>query len=568
MRSPIQVDVNPAHTVARVTIPLLGSGTDATSVTALNTLRERILPSTIGKLPGASYAVTGPTANSVDGNASLKHALPIVFAGFTGTSQRTDASRTEFGELLSRSSPRLWRVTMRRMFILVLAMLAAAVASVAAPAAARQTCVHRTYEFGGGVVSLGPNSLAVEIDRTGNHDRRLDGRLAHIKVTAETRITRDGKPIQLSDLVLNEHVAVVADGCRDLDGMALTARSIHAGDRDVSFAGSVVSLGSASLTVEVDRTGNRDEYLAGKRVDLAVNAGTKIYRDGNPIQLSQLVLGEHVRVLAEAIANQFTATVIRAGDRDLALAGSVRSVGSASLTVEVDRGGGLGGKTISLAVDQNTKITRDGKSIQLSDLLVGERVTVSAVAIAGQYTAKTIRAADRDVAFGGSLTAIGSSSLTVEVDRTGRNDGGLGGRTITLAVDQNTKIMRDGKPIQLSELVVGEHVGVTAEAVADQFTAKSVKAGDHDVSFAGTITAVGSSSLTVEVDRTGSNSGGLGGRTLTVAVDSTTQITLNGQPAQLSQLAAGDRAAVTAVGIADSYTARQIHARTPKPKQP
>ena len=79
MRNPIQIDINRSHTVARVAIPLIGKGTDATSVAALTTLRDRVLPATIGKLPGASYAVTGGTANSVDGNASLKHALPIVF---------------------------------------------------------------------------------------------------------------------------------------------------------------------------------------------------------------------------------------------------------------------------------------------------------------------------------------------------------------------------------------------------------------------------------------------------------------------------------------------------------
>jgi RND superfamily putative drug exporter len=80
MRQPIEVEVNPSHTTARVTIPLVGKGTDARSTAALHTLRERILPATIGKLPGATYAVTGGTANSVDGNTQLKHSWPIVFA--------------------------------------------------------------------------------------------------------------------------------------------------------------------------------------------------------------------------------------------------------------------------------------------------------------------------------------------------------------------------------------------------------------------------------------------------------------------------------------------------------
>ena len=80
MRKPIDVEVNPSHTVARVTIPLVGRGTDVRSIAALRTLRDRILPATIGTLPGATYAVTGGTANSVDNNALLKRSWPLVFA--------------------------------------------------------------------------------------------------------------------------------------------------------------------------------------------------------------------------------------------------------------------------------------------------------------------------------------------------------------------------------------------------------------------------------------------------------------------------------------------------------
>jgi RND superfamily putative drug exporter len=80
MRGPINVDVNPSHTVARVAIPLKGNGTDAVSTRALHTLRDRILPATVGTLDGASYAVTGGTANSVDANSLLKRSWPLVFA--------------------------------------------------------------------------------------------------------------------------------------------------------------------------------------------------------------------------------------------------------------------------------------------------------------------------------------------------------------------------------------------------------------------------------------------------------------------------------------------------------
>jgi RND superfamily putative drug exporter len=62
-----------------VTIPLVGNGVDAKSNEALKTLRKDILPATVGRVPGATYAVTGNTAQSVDQNSLLKSKAPIVF---------------------------------------------------------------------------------------------------------------------------------------------------------------------------------------------------------------------------------------------------------------------------------------------------------------------------------------------------------------------------------------------------------------------------------------------------------------------------------------------------------
>jgi putative drug exporter of the RND superfamily len=75
----IDEQVNPARTIARVNIPLVGKGTDGKSNAALRKLRNDILPATIGKVKGAQYAVTGMTANSADENALLKRKAPIVF---------------------------------------------------------------------------------------------------------------------------------------------------------------------------------------------------------------------------------------------------------------------------------------------------------------------------------------------------------------------------------------------------------------------------------------------------------------------------------------------------------
>jgi uncharacterized membrane protein YdfJ with MMPL/SSD domain len=75
----IDLEVNPSRTVARMEIPLVGTGTDAKSNAALEQLRNDILPATVGKVDGAEYAVTGLTAMSADQNSLLKQKAPIVF---------------------------------------------------------------------------------------------------------------------------------------------------------------------------------------------------------------------------------------------------------------------------------------------------------------------------------------------------------------------------------------------------------------------------------------------------------------------------------------------------------
>jgi RND superfamily putative drug exporter len=84
MHGPFSVDVNAAHTAVRVAIPLDGNGTDKVSNHALSTLRNEILPATVGQVPGATYGVTGGTAASVDANSLLKRSAPLVF-GFVLT---------------------------------------------------------------------------------------------------------------------------------------------------------------------------------------------------------------------------------------------------------------------------------------------------------------------------------------------------------------------------------------------------------------------------------------------------------------------------------------------------
>jgi uncharacterized membrane protein YdfJ with MMPL/SSD domain len=80
MEDPIQVQVNDESTAAIVSVPLAGTGTDDASTRALATLREEVIPGTIGAVEGVDVAVTGEAASSFDFSELTKDRAPIVFA--------------------------------------------------------------------------------------------------------------------------------------------------------------------------------------------------------------------------------------------------------------------------------------------------------------------------------------------------------------------------------------------------------------------------------------------------------------------------------------------------------
>ena len=79
-RGPITMDTNRNHTIANITVPILGNGTDAQSNASLAALREDVLPQTVGALPNVESGVTGLTAEWQDAKDQLKSKLPLVVA--------------------------------------------------------------------------------------------------------------------------------------------------------------------------------------------------------------------------------------------------------------------------------------------------------------------------------------------------------------------------------------------------------------------------------------------------------------------------------------------------------
>jgi anti-anti-sigma factor len=80
MRDPVTTVNSRDGKVAAINVPLAGEGTDETSNRALDVLRTKVVPATVGRLPNADAPVTGLTAGSFDFNELMKQRAPWVFA--------------------------------------------------------------------------------------------------------------------------------------------------------------------------------------------------------------------------------------------------------------------------------------------------------------------------------------------------------------------------------------------------------------------------------------------------------------------------------------------------------
>jgi uncharacterized membrane protein YdfJ with MMPL/SSD domain len=80
VHEPIQITLHAAKGVAQIAVSLAGNGADATSLSALSWLREDVVPSTLGAVPGARAYVGGELAFSEDFNAQLRSSIAPVIA--------------------------------------------------------------------------------------------------------------------------------------------------------------------------------------------------------------------------------------------------------------------------------------------------------------------------------------------------------------------------------------------------------------------------------------------------------------------------------------------------------
>jgi len=149
--------------------------------------------------------------------------------------------------------------------------------------------------------------------------------------------------------------------------------------------------------------------------------------------------------------------------------------------------------------------------------------------------------------FAGSVSSVGSDSLSLTVLWTGPKDGQLNGQSVTVAVNGDTQIVsgKDKTAVPLSSIQAGDLVGLRATAADStlaSLTATHIRVWCNCHWVGGTIGSIGGSSITVHVARTGPYDTVLKDHDVTIQVNGSTTY-LKGKaktPITLADLKVGD----------------------------
>jgi uncharacterized membrane protein YdfJ with MMPL/SSD domain len=77
---PATVELSPDNTVATISLPSIGNGTNAASRRALDAMRDELIPATLGQVDGVQADVTGAAAGNRDFNDAMTSHIVYVFA--------------------------------------------------------------------------------------------------------------------------------------------------------------------------------------------------------------------------------------------------------------------------------------------------------------------------------------------------------------------------------------------------------------------------------------------------------------------------------------------------------
>lgn len=343
------------------------------------------------------------------------------------------------------------------------------------------------------------------------------------KVVASTLLVRNGGAASLQDLRAGDAVLVHSRPAGQ--GAAIAMDVEDDGPEEDSVEGAITTLNGNDVTITPEQ-----------------GAAVTVHADNSTIIIVRDASGEHAATLADLatgmkaeaefdpstmIASKIEAQAANSEDQLLEVHGTVATVdtGAGTLTINPDGGGAA----ITLGTDSNTKISLNGAPATLGDIPQQAKVEAqydSVTLIAAKIEAETEQNPNPQSEVEGVVTAVSASSITIAPEE---------GAPVTLTTDTSTQITLDGVAVALSAIPLGAQAH--AEFDSTTLVASSLRATSAQPQelgeVEGSVTAASATSLTIAPEE---------GSPVTLQIDSTTMIFVDGTAATAGDIQVGDRA--------------------------
>jgi len=221
-----------------------------------------------------------------------------------------------------------------------------------------------------------------------------------------------------------------------------------------SLVGKITEIGVQAITVKVWWGNTLAQAYKGQELTIQVDENTLYYFNLGttiePIEFSDLAVGQRIRVTGYTANDVWTASKITVNCAQYSLVGKITAIEDNTITVKVWRGNIFArfyrGEELTIAVNENTLFTyKLGTTIQpieFSDLSVGQRIQVKGQVVNNVWTASRITVKGAKYSLVGKITAIGDNTVTVKVWRGNIFVRGLRGEELTVTMTEATKYLR------------------------------------------------------------------------------------------------------------------------------
>jgi len=257
-----------------------------------------------------------------------------------------------------------------------------------------------------------------------------------------------------------------------------------------SLVGKITEIGDQSVTVKVWWGNTLVQNYKGQALTIQVDENTLyFYKLGTtiePIEFSNLAVGQRVRVTGYTANDVWTASKITVLCAQFSLVGKITAIGDNTVTVKVWRGNIFArfyrGEELTIHVNENTdyfyKLGTALQPIQFADLAVGQRVQVNGRFVNDVWTASRITVNGAKYSLVGKVTAIGNNTITVKVWRGNIFVRALRGEELTITMTNATRyLLKDGtviNEITFDDLEIGQKVTVNGYVANDVWKALKV----------------------------------------------------------------------------------------------